>query len=93
MILALGLAASSVWARPHKHERGDLLLGLNWGIVGAMMNSNPMDAVNTVKDNLNKLNGSYNWDPTTMTGSISISGIKLPDFFASVNMEIGRAHV
>jgi hypothetical protein len=62
----------------HKHSAGDMLLGLNWGFFGAMMNTSPTDAFDDVGDSLD----------FTITGSAGNFGvdtsINLPKFFATL---------
>jgi hypothetical protein len=64
----------------HKHSAGDMLLGLNWGFLGAMMNTNPMNAFNDVADSLK-------FDSTGSAGNYGVdASINLPKFFATARI-------
>jgi hypothetical protein len=64
----------------HKHSAGDMLLGLNWGFLGAMMNTNPLDAFSKVGDSLN-------FETTGTDGKYAVDAtIDLPKFFATARI-------
>jgi hypothetical protein len=64
----------------YKHSAGDMLLGLNWSFIGAMMNTNPMDAFSKVGDSLS-------FEPKESGGTYSVNAyIDLPAFFATARI-------
>ncbi|MDR2510497.1 MAG: hypothetical protein LBC77_07630 [Spirochaetaceae bacterium] len=87
LVFALAaLAAGGAFAQDeeeevvHKHKAGDMLLGLNWGFFGAMMNTNPMDGFSKIGD-------SVNFDTTESGGRYSVDAtIDLPVFFTTVRL-------
>jgi hypothetical protein len=72
--------SEAVTEATYKHSAGDMLLGLNWSFLGAMMNTNPMDAFSKVGDSLD-----FTTERSGTNYSVNTS-IDLPQFFATARI-------
>jgi hypothetical protein len=65
----------------HKHSAGDMLLGLNFGFFGVMMNANPLSAFSSVTDSLRLETEEAG------PGNFNVNAsIDLPKFFATARI-------
>jgi hypothetical protein len=78
----VAIVAGGVFAQEtaHKHESGDMLLGLNWSFIGAMMNANPINAFSKVGDSLKITDG------VDSSGNWASMSLDLPKFFATARI-------
>ncbi|GHV79959.1 hypothetical protein AGMMS49944_17500 [Spirochaetia bacterium] len=84
LVLAM-MVAGGVFAQEgdatHKHSAGDMLLGLNWGFLGTMMNTDPVAAFSDVASSLD-----FNVNQNSPTDFSINATIDLPKFFTTARI-------